>query len=326
MNAHSPRCWALIIVGAALTAAACGGAGGGSPTSVAGTPRITSEGEPILPIDAYALKLSEVQQIGLARDLLAGQCMREFGFSFDAAGFTAKSRKAAENDIKNHGEYGNKRRYGSPTLTHATRYGFRMPTQVDGTELPQPKSKEESKRNVRGLGYLTPAKELVLTGQAPDGKKAGSVNGQQVPGGGCLGEADSKLGGNPGEAPLVAKISRDSFNRSFTDSAVTAAFAKWSACVKAEGYNWPTPREAGTGFGQDNEAAASRGTAPPPKEIAAARANFLCQQQVKLVPIWSGFEAKYQKGQIDKNFEELEKIRKDQQNRLKFVSEIIAKR
>lgn len=325
MNAHTPRCWSLIIVSVALTAAACGGDGGGAHTSVAGTPRATSAGEIVLPIDAYALKVSEAQQIGLARDLLSGQCMRRFGFTFDAVGLTAKSRKAAENDIKDNGEYGNKRRYGSLTLADATRYGFRMPSQVDGTGLPQPRTKEESKRNVRGLGYLTPAKMLVLVGQAPDGKKAGSVNGQQVPRDGCLGGADSKLGGNPGEAPLVAKISHDSYKRSFTDSGVTAAFAKWSACVKAKGYNWPTPREVGSGFGQDNEAADSRGTAPPPKEVAAARANFLCQQQVKLVPIWSGFEAKYQKAQIDKNFEGLEKMRKDQQNQLKFVSEIIAK-
>lgn len=325
MNAHRAGRWALILAGAALASAACGGGGGGSHSSVADTPRTTSQGEIILPINAYTMKISEIQQAGLARDLLAGQCMRRFGFTFDAAGLTARSRKAAENDIKDNGEYGNKRRYGSPSLAHATRYGFQMPSQVDGTGLFQPKNKEESKRNVRGLGFLTPAKEMVLMGLAPDGKNAGSVNGQQVPSGGCLGEADRKLGGNPGEAPLVAKISHESFKRSLTDPTVTAAFAKWSACVKAKGYNWRTPRDAGTGVVPENTSAGSQGVPPSPREIAAARTNFLCQRQVGLVAIWSDFEAKDQQDQIEKNFEELERIKQDRQNRLKFVSQIIAK-
>ncbi|NED86885.1 hypothetical protein G3I76_43195, partial [Streptomyces sp. SID11233] len=75
------------------------------------------------------------------------------------------------------------------------------------------------------------------------------VGGKKVPRGGCVGEAARKLGGGApqsyGEAPVATKINTDSWARSYNDKRVRAAFAKWSGCMKKQGYDYADPMKAG---------------------------------------------------------------------------------
>lgn len=320
--------WRIIGAGATTivlcAVAACGseGDGGGDdrtaapPTLPAGPP---ARGEPVLPIDAYAVSTADEGKLGRARTLLVGQCLRRFGFPFDAAGRAARDDQATQNRIKDFGVYGNKRRYGVATMEAAERYGYHLDSVVDGTALPAP---VKGARDAHGFGELTPAMSVVLRGKTADGKRPPAVDGQEVPEGGCMGEATAKLAaaGGPAsfnESELVSKIAADSFNRSLTDPEVTKAFSDWSACMKGKGYHYATPRDAGREFDIKKRAV-------PPQETAVAKADVSCKQETNLIGTWSSFETRYQQKEIDRNVEELQAIKTRHEARMRQVAAVIA--
>jgi len=291
-----------------------GAAPGGKPTPSASP----AAGEMVLPIDAYGVRIAERTQLGRARTVLIGQCVRRFGFSFDAAAGAAGSEQAAQNDVKDLGVYGNKRRYGVTSAAVAAKYGYHLESVVDRTA-----PGDERKEDPHGFGRMTPALQAVLRGKTASGARPPAVDGQQVPPKGCMGEAETKLAeaGAPPSfnmAELVGKIRADSFAASLTDPKVTATFAKWSACMRGKGYDFPMPLEASRDFDLE-------GRGVTPREIATAKADVACKEQTDLIEIWYGFESRYQQKQIDRQVEELEQIKKEHAARMRVVAEILAK-
>jgi hypothetical protein len=295
---------ALVLVGLAA------GCGQEHPKPGAGDPTASAAGdEVILPIDAYAFTLPEVDQVSRARQRLVGDCMHRFGFEFNVDAAQADQRAA--NRIKDFGRYGNKRRYGITDPAFAAQYGYHLPSVVDGTALtPGPDAKQNG----------SAAEELVLSGKAPEGGQSGAVNGKTVPPGGCLGEADAKIspsGGGIQDPELVTQISSDSYNRSLTDPGLGTAFAAWTECMRGKGYNYPSPQEAGGDF-------TTSAKVVPPKELATAVADVACKQQTKLVDAWFGFEVKYQQDQLNQHAETLGHIKANRDVQLKRVADILA--
>lgn len=266
-----------------------------------------------LPIDGYAYTVPETGQLLRARQILIGGCMRRFGFTYTTD--PAQTDQQQQNRVKDFGRHGNKRRYGVTSVTAATRYGYHLVSAMDGTRQSLPAKQKDG-----GSGQSSAARQLVLSGTAPAGQQpAGQINGVKVPKGGCTGEADTKITDNKqlGEADLVAQIARDSYERSLTDPAVSAAFTAWAGCMRAKGYSYPSPRKAGSDFDIHTRTV-------PAAEIAAAKTDVGCKQQTRLIEVWSAFEIKFQNDQIDRHAEELKEIRTDHDARMKRVAEIIA--
>ncbi|MCM0676613.1 hypothetical protein NCC78_18250 [Micromonospora phytophila] len=298
---------ALAVLAATVTGCGADDAastGGGAP---AATP--AAGGEVVLPIDAYALTTVDVGRLGHARTLLAGDCMRRFGFTFDAQAVEADLR----DQVKDVGLHGNLRRYGVTDDAVATRYGYHLASTVEA-----PAAATGEARSDHGLGQLTAAKEAVLFGTTADGKALAQVGGQQVPRGGCLGEARTRIAdaGQLGESAVVSRISAESFQRSLNDPAVTAAIGRWSACMKAQGHSYPSPLEVAATFDLENPTVAA-------KEVATARADVACKRQVDLVTVWTRFEETYQKSQIEKHAQELQRLKADRAEQLKRVSAVV---
>lgn len=292
---------------------ACGADdGGGTPDGSArpGNPTADAVDEIVLPIDAYALSTVEVGQMGRVRMLLAGECMRGFGFDFDARSVGADDSQSRVQDV---GTHGNRRRYGVTEEAVAARYGYHLASTVAGDK---PAGKRQSDH---GFGEMTAAKEAVLFGRRADGKALTEVSGRQVPAGGCFGEASSKISntGELAEAVVVSRIASESFERSLNDSAVTAAISKWSACMKAKGHTYPNPLDAAGAFDLDTPTV-------PVKEITAAKADVQCKREVGLVDTWMGFETRYQKAEIEKHAEELRAIKSERAKQMKRIAEILA--
>jgi hypothetical protein len=288
------------------------------PPGLAG-PSAPAEGELTFSIDEYVPTVAERAQLGQARTLLIGKCLRRFGFAFDSAAATAKAERALDNDVKDLGLRGNKRRYGVLTEQAATRYGYHLESTVDGTADKLAKGGADP----HGFGQLTPAMQAVLTGKTAEGQRPPPVNGVEVPEGGCEGEANAKLaeaGGPPSfNLPvLVSKIRADSFTASLTDPGVTAAFAAWSACMRAKGYDYPMPLEVARDFDVENTPAVS------PAETATALADVTCKKETKLVDVWFGFESRYQQAQIERNAEELKRIKEENAARMKVVVDVVS--
>lgn len=266
-----------------------------------------------LPVDAYSHSVPETGRILRARRLLTDKCMRRFGF--DPPADLATIELATRNRVDDFGFYGNKRRYGVTLMEVAEKYGYHPVSIVEGTaQLVLAKEKSVQARPSSELG------RLALTGGSADGEgERPRVNGRVVPTHGCAGQADAEIApaGQIGDAQLVSKIARDSYERSMSDPAVTKGFSAWSACMRARGYTYSSPRVAGTNFKTEIRAVS-------PREVAAAKADVACKEQTRLVEIWRGFENRHQRAQIDRHAKEFNKIEKDRRAQMKRVTEIIA--
>jgi hypothetical protein len=232
------------------------------PPATAPPPQDT-HGDFVLPADAYAFTLPETGRIDLARELLAGKCMRRLGYTFDAD--AARREIPAGNDatVTDLGWYGNKRRYGVTDPAVAARYGYHLVNPNLGGTSQAP-----------GFGALTPAMRTALTGT-------------------CTREATTALSpdGVVGEADVVAALGSGSFRDSLHDPTVTAAFAQWSTCMLKGGFHYASPAVAGTEFDIDSPRIT-------PAETTAASADVLCKQRTHLIDIWHGFETTDQNTRI----------------------------
>ncbi|MFC0113980.1 hypothetical protein [Kibdelosporangium aridum] len=176
----------------------------------------------------------------------------------------SRSAPKADREAENFGHYGNRRRYGITNADIAKAYGYHLVGQA--TE----------KLDTR---QLSPAVS-------------------------CIREADAILAGPAGlgEAELVGKISRDSYQSSMTDPSVTQAFTAWSECMKAKGYHHANPIEVVASFDIDNPVVS-------PLELATAETDIACKHQTHLIEIWHGIEARHQSAEISKHASQLETIK-----------------
>jgi hypothetical protein len=248
-----------------------------------------THGDFVLPADAYAFTLPETGRIDLARELLAGQCMRRLGYAFDPEAARREIAAGNEDTVTDLGWFGNKRRYGVTDPAIAARYGYHLVDPDLGGRSPAP-----------GFGALTPAMRTALTGT-------------------CTREASTALSpdGVVGEADVVAGLGSRSFRDSMHDPAVTAAFAQWSGCMSEKGYHYATPAVAGTDFDIDKSAISAA-------ETTAAEADVACKQRTHLVDIWHGFETTVQNKQIDQDRNAFAAARADHDAEMHRVEAVIA--
>ncbi|MBW8792091.1 MAG: hypothetical protein JF597_00330 [Streptomyces sp.] len=325
MNDHQrrfPRGVFAMVLATVLATGACssshsskGGTTGGSadgkavppsstvaPASVASTPEVLDPNALSLPIEQYEMTPAQNNAISRAKNELAVQCMKRFGFTITPP---ASGNGTATAFLD--------RRYGATNATTAAQWGYHLPN--TGGKPSEPN--------------LDTAQMQVLTGST-DTNRAGTtaapttgtplvVAGQQVPKGGCMAEATEKLttaGGTLGEPDIVRQIDHDGYNRSAADPRVTATFAKWSACMKGKGYSYASPIEAEN----DKDFA---GRVASPKEIAVATADVSCKQQTKVVGTWLAVDAAYEKAEIDVNASTLAGIKQGNDTLLKAADKVL---
>jgi hypothetical protein len=311
----------VVMVAGALVGSVVGCGSGVDPAaeangaaSIATTHGGSSSDELVLPINAYGYTVPERDRLGWARDILIGECMRGYGFSYDATANAAQNSRRARVDIQDHGFYGNKRRYGLTGMATAATYGYHLVSTATGVASPADQA------NPYGLGTLSATGRAVLTGFGADGKRmSGSVSGRQVPAGGCLGAADAKLGGSGSarEAKPVSDLAGMSYEHSLKDPAVTSAFRAWSSCMTGRAYHVADPLDASNGFNLDVKTVSAH-------ETAAARADVACKQQTHLVDFWFNVEVGYQKKWIEQHADQFHKAKSDHDTTMKLVSKIIA--
>ncbi|GAA2345306.1 hypothetical protein OKJ48_17650 [Streptomyces kunmingensis] len=103
--------------------------------------------------------------------------------------------------------------------------------------------------------------------------------------------------------PLVEQIDIEGYKTSLTEPAVKDQFAKWSACMKAKGYNYAAPPDA-----QEDPAFNDPETITP-QEIATAKDDLACRNQSPVAKTWFDTEVKLQQAAIAKNQEALNATR-----------------
>jgi hypothetical protein len=278
----------------------------------------------VLPIDAYGMTLAQSNALVRATSILVGDCMRKEGFQVDSAKNDRQMQALARRTVQDKGVNGNLRRYGVTDLGIARKYGNHLISAVDN---PQKAPVSKKSADMYGLGPLTPAMSVALFGNSPqrtavDPSKAdpSQVGPSQA---GCLDNAHKVIQGDSGslgKSEVAAQIRGRSYVLSLTDPTVTAAFRRWAACMKAKGYTRATTPSDSV-LDHDDVA----GPTVSKQDIAVAEADVSCKQQNHVLRIWSGFEIKYQKDQIEKHSQELQQEKAALQAQVKRITDVLAK-
>lgn len=306
-----PSSFAVLGAAVALTAmTGCGSSsdsgtdgGGGATPDVGSTPKLNSVTDQSLPVEAYLFSKDQTDQLNKAIVILRRQCMGRFGLTYQDQTvqgiFQPKSRTQF--------------RYGVTDADDAASHGYKPA----GSETPvvKPSPRQED-----------PATTMVLTGTRDPDVKPGSAearggqdyNGQKVPAGGCIGEANRKLGvtGSEGlsDAGIAVKVNTDSWDKSYTDSRVRAVFEKWSRCMKQKGYTYADPMRA------NDDPEWQRTTTATAREQQVAQADVACKQQHNVLGVWYSVDVAYQEQMIEQNAEALAEVKESIEKQLKLAA------
>ena len=280
-------------------------AGSGSVPKTASVPKLASTTDKSLPIEAYMYTKEQTDQLNNAVVTLRQDCMRGFGFTYE--------------DQKAQGTF-------QPKSITQFRYGM---TDADDVAVHGYKPAGSEKKVVKPAPLkLSPAATTALTGTDDANVKPGSaeakggqdINGKKVPAGGCIGEANRKLGASTaqefGDAPVVVKVNTDSWAKSYNDKRVRDVFAKWSACMKDKGYSYADPMKA------NDDPQWQKTTTATPREQQVASADVACKQKHNVLGVWYSVDVAYQKQMIEQNAEALDDVKKRIDKQLKLAADL----
>ncbi|MEV4628144.1 hypothetical protein AB0J90_17865 [Micromonospora sp. NPDC049523] len=295
-------CAAILVLGSLSTACSSGDGdhrektpairgslGAVSPPPIGVIPRTDRVDELVLPVAAYQLTSDQRELLGAARLVLTNDCLRRFAVAErrPAGGGAGLGRMT--------------RRYGVTDAATAARWGYHLAPDQGSTEHgpsgPEPSAVENLVLTGNESGRHAPPGETGATGR--------THRGQPIPAGGCAGQAQRELGLADRDAlgeSLTTSIDLAAFDRSKTDPRLTAVFADWSTCMRAEGLSFPDPL-APLG------AMDLRTAAPEPAELRTAVTDVACKRQTNVVGTWFGVESAYQDLMIHQHRDELTAIR-----------------
>jgi hypothetical protein len=233
--------------------------------------------EIVLPQDDYVLADDDLAVVNAAVQPLVQACLAEAGYEFS-------SLEAADGvDPPS-----NFRRYGLVDAEAAA---------TDGYAVPQTASSQ------------------IKTAYDTFGQRYGDAGLMAMEG--CFGSAHDRVGwGRHVEREVteaVESIFANTWEQSFEDSRVQAAFDEWSACMAEDGYDYADPlrvdpndvnplptqtaEQEASGVEQQHEANDA--------EIALATAEVRCAEAHNVAGIWLAVETAYQLEQVDENAEVL---------------------
>lgn len=246
------------------------------------------------PLRPYMLSAESYYTIMTAENILADQCMAEFGFdpSENSLDREAMLREEQATDA---------RLFGITDMESARKYGYMPPPDFFG----EPSSADEQ---------MSDAHFFVLYGATPDealspGSTAtspGEVGGRSVPAGGCLGAARVDLWGDAdaqAKDQFSQQLRTDTYFQAQSDPAVQGALNEWARCMQAAGFTYQSPLEPH--FPRDP------GSEAPAVEIETALADVACKEQTQLVKRWNDTYVRYQTTAIEKNELALEELRRE---------------
>ncbi|MCW5252014.1 hypothetical protein [Streptomyces sp. SHP 1-2] len=239
------------------------GCSGGAPAS--GGPEIdvpapTAEAENItFPFDSYELSDNDIIKAYLASDVLIHSCMSKKGHEWKLI----KARK-------NVPSWRNRLHFGVMELEVASRFGYHAPAEL----LSSPEYRRVVREMNRQLGELT---------------KEGASDAAS-----CRKEAGQAL--TRGAKTSFTKfndLKSSTFDAAKRDREVKNAADRWSACMKAAGFDYATPWEAASRWGFEGS--------PVKLEVKTAVADVKCKKKADLVSIWLQAEKRLEEAEIKKD-------------------------
>ncbi|TQM81558.1 hypothetical protein FHX81_3925 [Saccharothrix saharensis] len=258
---------------------------------VAEVPDVAGARQYDLPLDRYQMTHEEGLAIASATQTLTAECLRRFGFTPKT--FPVPRDPAATD-----------RRYGINVHEEVDRFGYHPPPE-QLVEKPDYRPSE--------------AEHRVALGQDVD-----HHNGQDVPEGGCMGEARRKLYGDDGvpsgqDPASAAALDAESGARYRQDSRVLEVYRKWSGCMEESGYDYADPWAA------NNDRRWTESDSTTTTEIAVAKADLACRDEHRVVSVSLAVEAAYQTRMVEQNSVRLDAERDRNQTAVRRAVELVGR-
>jgi hypothetical protein len=258
-------------------------------------PHIESYDDVVFPLDSYHLPPEQRIDLARADDFLVLDCMRRYGFEFELPVRTVEP------------ELEKNRVIGLVDADEAARFGYKPPWYAEYTQRVNEAKSEQVK---------WPAEMVdVLYGNGPT-----TVNGVEVPEGGCDAEARRLLGRNtvgmPGDENFIIRLEWVSGELAEKDSRLKAAFAKWSECMRVAGYDYQDPWQANSDPAFTEEVSAH--------EIEVATTDVACRNKHNVNGIWVAVRTAYQDRLIEANAEALREHDSAKDKQVQPATEVLA--
>jgi hypothetical protein len=244
---------------------------------IGAVPRIESYDDIVFPLDSFHLSPEERIDLARADDFLVRDCMRRYGFDYELPVRTVEPALEKNRVI------------GLVDADEAARFGYKPPWYAEYSRRVSEAKSKQVKWSTEMMG--------VLYGDGP-----AEVNGVKVPEGGCSAKARRSLGrttvGGPGDENFTIRLEWMSGELARKDSRLVAAFADWSDCMRAAGYDYRDPWQANgdPAFAAENASA---------HEIAVATTDVACRNEHNVNGIWVAVRTAYQHELIEANAEAL---------------------
>ncbi|GAA4597918.1 hypothetical protein BJY16_002525 [Actinoplanes octamycinicus] len=239
-----------------------------------------------LPLDAYRLTPEQSRDFQRARLTLVRRCMNRFGFDYPLPPILPEFLAP------------NEKRYTLADPRRAATVGYHDP------------EADERSRTIGADQAMSSAEEAVLNGLT------GTAAGRPVPKGGCNATAFAQLGAEA-EENLVETLSHAAYAKGMADSRTVRAHARWSACMRARGYDYADP------FASNDDPRFAT-PAPTRVEIAVATADVACKTGIGYYDLRAALETAYQRREIEANRAALETIKTRNAALLRRVAEVNA--
>jgi hypothetical protein len=217
----------------------------------------------VLPLDSFALQLSDLTRAQDAEDRLMKACIARQHLVWTGI---------RRNPDASPDRWPNRYRYGLIETEVAGRFGYHP--------VPDPESDRRAAQYNARQASLTSRQRLAAYGR----------NGK----GGCHAEAVKYLlAGVPHtDGDLINKTSADTYRRSRTSTAVTHVLQAWSACMRHRGFSYAGPEAAA-----DDRRWNTR--TPTKTEIRTALIDVACKHRSGVVDVWRQTEAVLQRQAIN---------------------------
>ncbi|MFI0264545.1 hypothetical protein ACH4OW_36755 [Streptomyces sp. NPDC017056] len=288
---------AALVLGAATGCSSVGHEDGASQPSSARSFDAADPATWTLPIEAYIPSDGQDEQASKAKDLLIADCMKNLGLDWRPAPDLPVVGPKTLTDW----------RYGIHDVTLSKKRGYK-PDAAEQAAYDRAMQAGALDEGAEGDG---------ATGAALRGSTS-EINGKAVPKGGCAGKAGDEIGSDGTEfAEAAQRIGNDAFVRSKQAPEVVAVFRKWSSCMKDQGYSYKEPLDA-----SDDPRFSSPDVSK--LEISTALADLECRKRHDVARIWFEAESALQQQAIEKNAENLDRIKKNRDAMVKKVLAVLA--
>lgn len=303
---HGLATAACAVVGTALLLAGCSSGeeptpapvtstGAAAPAADAGAGEVPTltEAAPTSPLGAYQLSETEMATVSYARGILVDRCMQRFGFAYPQAPFSANLQHALAD-----ARVAASRQWGISDPAAAAEHGYAYPETPRDAEQPEvPESAAYqyvySGQKVDADGGLPPPR---LT---PETTSPGTVDGVEIPPGGCAGDASRELGyaddPDVSDYGLARGLAVEAWSAFRSSDTYRTVVGEWVACMAERGHRVTDVLDdkadimkalaERTARGTEVDADGGRIPAEEPSsgEVALATADVACKEKTDLV-------------------------------------------